>query len=88
MMKPVKLNKKRIYFFPVLILVVVLLSGCISTRPGYIIPQTEEPTPTPEITLTPYPSRPVYDPGTLVEYTAQIAPSMRSGKPIHSFQKM
>jgi LasA protease len=71
MMKPRKLKTNKLYPFLFLMLVVVLLAGCVNTRPGYIIPQTEEPTPTPEITLTPYPSRPVYDPGTLVEYTAQ-----------------
>lgn len=51
---------------------VVLAAGC-NARPdsGYILPQAVEPSSTPEATSTPFSTRPVFPPGTLVDYIAQ-----------------
>lgn len=49
---------------------ILLLGACASTRPTYIV---SEPTPTLELlpSSTPFKERPVYEPGTLVDYIAQ-----------------
>ena len=48
-----------------------LLSACSNARPTYILPPGQ-PTEAAELaTSTPFPARPVYAPGTIVDYTAQ-----------------
>ena len=48
-----------------------LLSACSNARPTYILPPGQ-PTEAAELaTSTPFPARPVYPPGTIVDYTAQ-----------------
>ncbi len=51
--------------------VMFFMSACSSPRPTYIIPEAQQ-TETPVLpTSTPFPTRPVYPPGTLVDYIAQ-----------------
>jgi murein DD-endopeptidase MepM/ murein hydrolase activator NlpD len=51
--------------------VMLMVSACSSPRPTYIIPEVQQ-TETPVLpTSTPFPTRPVYPPGTLVDYIAQ-----------------
>jgi len=51
--------------------VMLVMSACNSPRPTYIIPEAQQ-TETPVLpTSTPFPTRPVYPPGTLVDYIAQ-----------------
>ncbi|HPK27114.1 MAG TPA: LysM peptidoglycan-binding domain-containing M23 family metallopeptidase [Anaerolineaceae bacterium] len=51
--------------------VMLMVSACSSPRPTYIIPEAQQ-TETPVLpTSTPFPTRPVYPPGTLVDYIAQ-----------------
>ncbi len=55
-----------------------LLAGCIQTQPTAQIPlfrPTDQPTPTAELS-TPLPQRPIYEPGTLVDYTSQDGDSL------------
>jgi len=59
--------------FIMILLSAMLLTGCVQAQPVTQIPLFE-PTPEPTQSLnpsTPFPSRPVYAPGTLVDYTAQ-----------------
>jgi len=50
---------------------VLMVSACSSPRPTYIIPELQQ-TETPVLpTSTPFPTRPIYPPGTLVDYIAQ-----------------
>lgn len=72
--------KKHLILFTLMIILLILLplTGCDSARPAYII----NPTPTPELvvetTSTPYPTRPAYAPGTLVDYTAQSGDTLQT----------
>ena len=70
-----KLNsvKKNILFALNILLIVGLLSACTEVQPTMQVPPILDPTQaTLEAeSLTPYPTRPVYPPGTLVDYTAQ-----------------
>jgi murein DD-endopeptidase MepM/ murein hydrolase activator NlpD len=51
---------------------VLLLSACSSgMQPTLILPTAEEAEVTPEPDITPYPTRPAYEPGELVDYVAQ-----------------
>ena len=62
----------RKYLF-CLILIWIFLAACSPTmQPTMILPNAIQPTSTPVIPeLTPFPTRPAYEPGQLVEYTAQ-----------------
>jgi LasA protease len=56
------------------IIITILLSACITVQPTVAptsIPIENTPTPEPEITRTPIPTRQVYLPATLVDYTIQ-----------------
>ena len=70
-----KLNsvKKNILFALNIILVAGLLSACTEVQPTMVVPPIQNPAQsTLEVeSLTPYPTRPIYPPGTLVDYTAQ-----------------
>ena len=69
-----KYQKNRHLIFTILATIVIILAGCGPKREsGYILPETltEEATQTPEATATPASKRPVYSPGTLVDYIAQ-----------------
>jgi LasA protease len=65
--------KKNTLFALNILLVVGLLSACATVQATMVVPPILNPTQsTVEAdSTTPYPSRPVYAPGTLVEYTAQ-----------------
>jgi murein DD-endopeptidase MepM/ murein hydrolase activator NlpD len=65
--------KNRLLFALNILMVVGLLSACTEVQSTMVVPPIVSPT---QSTLdadfsTPYPSRPIYPPGTLVEYTAQ-----------------
>ncbi|MDD2522976.1 MAG: peptidoglycan DD-metalloendopeptidase family protein [Anaerolineaceae bacterium] len=63
----------------ILAIIVIILGGCGPRREsGYILPETltANSTATPEATSTPASKRPVYAPGTLVDYTAQSGDSL------------
>jgi len=80
-MKVHPLRLKKVGNFLILVLLSFsLLTGCVQTqqRPITQIPVVK-PTPEPTASLnpsTPFPSRPVYAPGTLVDYTAQTGDSL------------
>ncbi len=50
---------------------ILLVSGCSAAHPTYIVPDGQEGVEELLPTSTPFPARPVYDPGTLVDYIAQ-----------------
>ncbi|MDP3721515.1 MAG: LysM peptidoglycan-binding domain-containing protein, partial [Anaerolineaceae bacterium] len=65
--------KNRLLFALNILMVVGLLTACTEVQSTMVVPPIVSPT---QSTLeadssTPYPSRPVYPPGTLVDYTAQ-----------------
>ena len=68
---------KSFKFLIVLTVITVLYAGC-SPQPkaGYIVSGSPEPSPIPEATETPLSNRPVYAPGTLVDYVAQSGDSL------------
>ncbi|MFZ3069753.1 MAG: LysM peptidoglycan-binding domain-containing M23 family metallopeptidase [Anaerolineaceae bacterium] len=51
--------------------IIMLASGCATSRPTYIIPEDQLTQEAALPTSTPFPTRPVYEPGTLVDYIAQ-----------------
>ena len=53
------------------LLVFTLVSACSSARPTYIIPASSETAVEALPSATPFDQRPVYEPGTLVDYIAQ-----------------
>ena len=62
----------------ILIAFAVLVSACSPTdKPVYLLPEND---PVEEIlaTSTPFPTRPVYEPGTLVDYVAQSGDTLKS----------
>ena len=69
------MNRKWIYLFA---LITLVLAGCSSgTKPTMILPQqTETPAPEEQLAITPYPTRPAYAPGELVEYIAQTGDTL------------
>ncbi len=68
---------KSFKFLIVLTVIAVLFAGC-SPQPkaGYIVSGSPEPSPIPDATETPLSNRPVYAPGTLVDYVAQSGDSL------------
>ena len=68
---------KSFKFLIVLTVITVLFAGC-SPQPkaGYIVSGSPESSPIPEATETPLSKRPVYAPGTLVDYVAQSGDSL------------
>ena len=67
--------RKTLYF---LIVVAFLLGACSPTmKPTMIFPTaTNEAVVSEELAITPFPTRPAYDPGELVEYTAQTGDTL------------
>ena len=57
--------------FGIIIGLSLMLAGCTSTRPTYIIPEQDKTAAQPLSTSTPFATRPIYTPGQLVDYTAQ-----------------
>ncbi len=49
----------------------LMLGACTNSQPQYIIVDTPTSEPTQAVTVTPFPTRPAYAPGTLVAYTVQ-----------------
>jgi hypothetical protein len=73
------MKNQKLFLFAILGAIVILLSSCGSKQEsGYILPETEEvePAATAPATTTPFSSRPVYPPGTLVDYIAQSSDSL------------
>ncbi|MRR28811.1 LysM peptidoglycan-binding domain-containing protein [bacterium] len=65
--------KNNILFALNILLVAGLLSACAEVQSTMVVPPIQNPnqsTLVPE-SMTPYPTRPIYPPGTLVDYTAQ-----------------
>lgn len=63
-------------FFP-LIIVTLLLTACSTTMPTMIFPTaTNEPDQSEDQEATPYATRPAYEPGELVDYTAQTGDTL------------
>ena len=74
-----KYRKHKTLLFTILAIVVITVTGCGTKKEsGYILSETlsSAETETPEATATPASKRPVYAPGTLVEYTAQSGDSL------------
>src|SRR5690606_38835373 len=72
-------RNNKLILFTTLATIVIIFTGCGPQREsGYILPETltAETTLTPEATATPASKRPVYAPGTLVDYTAQSGGSL------------
>jgi murein DD-endopeptidase MepM/ murein hydrolase activator NlpD len=67
----------RKLFYP-LILMIFMLAACAPTsQPTMILPTLEQAVETPSIPdMTPFPTRPVYEPGELVAYTAQTGDTL------------
>lgn len=64
-------------FLAVLTLLAVLAAACdAAPKSGYILPQASETAPIDAATPTPFSNRPVYSPGTLVDYVAQSGDSL------------
>ncbi|MEL7644904.1 MAG: LysM peptidoglycan-binding domain-containing M23 family metallopeptidase [Anaerolineaceae bacterium] len=61
-------NTKWIVF---LLAIVLFTSACTEVRPTYILSAAQQTEEAEQPTSTPFPARPVYAPGTLVDYTAQ-----------------
>ncbi|HPS32488.1 MAG TPA: peptidoglycan DD-metalloendopeptidase family protein, partial [Anaerolineaceae bacterium] len=57
--------------FAFLLALVLFTSACTEARPTYILPAAQQTEEAEQPTSTPFPARPVYAPGTLVDYTAQ-----------------
>lgn len=71
-------NQKNL-LFTILAIIVIVVAGCGPKREsGYILPETltARTTPTLESTSTPASKRPIYAPGTLVDYIAQSGDSL------------
>jgi len=58
-------------WFAFLLALVLFTSACTDARPTYILPAAQQTEEAGQPTSTPFPARPVYAPGTLVDYTAQ-----------------
>lgn len=72
-----KISEFKIKSLLLLLALLVVLAACNPRQSvGYILPEIIEPSPTPEATVTPFSSRPVYPPGTLVDYLAQSGDSL------------
>jgi len=74
-----KYRDHKFILFTILTVIVVIVAGCGSKQQsGYILPEslTSEATPTAGATSTPASKRPVYEPGTLVDYIAQSGDSL------------
>jgi LasA protease len=55
----------------------LILSACAPSQgPAIIFPEQTTPSPTPEPEITPYPTRPAYKPGELVDYVAQTGDTL------------
>ena len=59
-----------------LLALVLFTSACTDARPTYILPDAQQTEEAEQPTSTPFPARPVYAPGTLVDYTAQSGDTM------------
>ncbi len=71
-----KENHNPVKWLPVLLCGVMLVCSCVpQAKPGYLIPATQTEVGTLP-TSTPYPTRPIYDPGTQVDYTAQTGDNL------------
>jgi len=74
-----KNRKQKLVLFAILGVIVIIINSCSPKREsGYIVLESTpvEPTATVLATTTPFSSRPVYEPGTLVDYTAQSGDSL------------
>jgi len=71
------MRQKRFY---ALIVITLLLAACSpTTQPTMILPTSEsEPEQAEKLEITPFPTRPAYEPGELVEYTAQTGDTLAS----------
>ena len=58
-------------WFAFLLAIVLFTSACTDARPTYILPSAQQTEEAEQPTSTPFPARPVYAPGTLVDYIAQ-----------------
>ena len=68
---------KRPYQLLISILTILMLvSGCTPDYPFILQVPAEEGTPTPDFEITPYPTRPPYGPGELVDYIAQTGDTL------------
>jgi LasA protease len=70
--------KHRLQFLFTLLAIAALVSGCAPDYPFILQVPGGEPTPTLEFELTPYPTRPAYKPGELVDYTAQTGDTLQT----------
>lgn len=72
-------NRSSRFLFHLLAALVILASGCLPETPTSVLPaavtSTPEATSTPPMP-TPLPTRPVYQPGELVDYTAQMGDTL------------
>ena len=65
-------ESKRRIGLAAIFLCTILLSACAPSEPPRFLVVSHTPTViTPHETITPFPTRPVYAPGTLVDYTVQ-----------------
>jgi LasA protease len=68
--------KRPLHLLLSLLVILMLISGCTADYPFILqIPDTEA-TPTLEFEITPFPTRPSYGPGQLVDYTAQTGDTL------------
>ena len=70
----------RLKRFYALIVITLLLAACSpTTQPTMILPTSvSEPEQAEKLEITPFPTRPAYEPGELVEYTAQTGDTLAS----------
>lgn len=68
--------RQSVTFFLLLCLVMPVVWGCVPERPHYIVSPVVEETEEVLPTATPFDQRPVYEPGTLVDYVAQSGDSL------------
>jgi LasA protease len=68
--------KRSIHFIFSLLVILALVSGCTPDYPFILQQPGGEPTPTLPFEITPYPTRPSYGPGELVDYTAQTGDTL------------
>ena len=64
----------RIFTLALVLILIVTASACLERSPSGLIMPTPQPPPRP--TATPYPGRPVYQPGELVDYQAQTGDTL------------
>jgi len=76
--KAMKIFRNILIIASLLILFALTVLSCQGERPQYIVSQVSEETLEVLPSATPYDQRPVYEPGTLVDYIAQSGDSLES----------